>query len=82
VCETTSKNSNVKKQHKTPSLEQQAIKLSKQEKHKKIKAPRQKSTTKQNDKKIIWAKHLLALLIFMECGDNTYTHTTTTHSHP
>jgi hypothetical protein len=30
VCETTSKNSNVKKQHKTPSLEQQGTKLSKQ----------------------------------------------------
>jgi hypothetical protein len=33
VCETTSKNSNVKKQHKTPSLEQEATKLSKQENH-------------------------------------------------
>ncbi len=51
VCETTGKNSNVKKQHKTPSLEQQATKLSKQEKHYKKKPPRQKPTTKQNDKK-------------------------------
>jgi hypothetical protein len=33
VCEKTSKNSNMKKQHKTPSLEQQATKLRKQEKH-------------------------------------------------
>jgi hypothetical protein len=41
----------VKKQHKKPSLEQQATKLSKQEKHCKKKPPRQKPTTKQNDKK-------------------------------
>jgi hypothetical protein len=41
----------VKKQHETPSLEQQTTKLSKQEKHYKKKPPRQKPTTKQNDKK-------------------------------
>lgn len=52
VCETTSKNSNVKKQHETPSLEQQTTKLSKQEKHYKknppIKNQQQNKMTKKN----------------------------------